>query len=113
MSKINNVVEESLMTILAIADRWGGGRGTRASSKPIRPWFDPEEFSEPSLFLFRCFYWDRISKIDMAWDGVGRKFGNLPAIHCALRKRTNRNKALPDIYIKKVDNELYLLLDKG
>lgn len=49
----------------------------------------------------------------MAWDGVGRKFGNLPAIHCALRKRTNRNKALPDIYIKKVDNELYLLLDKG
>ena len=108
MSKINNVVEESLMTILAISDRWGGGRGP-----PRSPWFDPEEFSEPSLFLLRCFYQHRISKIDMAWDGVGRKFGNLPTIHCALRKRTNRNKALPDIYIKKVDNELYLLLGKG
>lgn len=47
----------------------------------------------------------------MACDGVGRKFGNLPAIHCALRKRTNRNKAL--LYLsKKVDNELSLLLDK-
>ena len=100
MSKINNVVEESLMTILAISDRWGGGRGARAFSKPIRPWFDPEEVSEPSLFLFRCFYWDRISKIGMEWDGVGRKFGNLPAIHCALRKRTNRprNKALLYLY---------------
>ena len=68
MSKINNVVEESLMTILAISDRWGGGRGTRASSKPIRPWFDPEEFSEPSFFCSDAF--TRIGSAKLTWHGM-------------------------------------------